>query len=63
MIIDFQHHYTPPELIEDKGVATTRLNENKEAGQHRRPTEFRQCADDYAVIARRALSSSTAAVR
>ena len=30
MIIDFQHHYTPPELIEDKGVTTTRLNENKD---------------------------------
>jgi predicted TIM-barrel fold metal-dependent hydrolase len=30
MIIDFQHHYTPPELIEDKSVTTTRLNENKD---------------------------------
>jgi len=29
MIIDFQHHYTPPELIEDNGV-TTGLNQNKD---------------------------------
>jgi predicted TIM-barrel fold metal-dependent hydrolase len=31
MIVDFQHHYTPPELMENsKGPILTRLNENQD---------------------------------
>ena len=31
MIVDFQHHYTPPELMDNsKGAILTRLNANQD---------------------------------
>ena len=28
MVIDFQQHYTPPELIKERGAVSVRLDEN-----------------------------------
>ena len=49
MLVDFQHHYTPPELMETgKGDGSLRLDENGNPNYRFNPllADLSECADD-----------------